>query len=123
MLKLRFSKPSTRQYMDGKVTVCKYVCTIIDGSTKEVKEKFTVTGSAKCSPNDAVNADFGRKLADSRAKFNAYKHAASFICPMCLEELIKVTDENINLLEFIDTMHYLKKKEIVHIKTICTEAE
>ena len=55
MLKLRFSKPTHKQYVDGKVSVCKYRCKIIDNQTKEVVDEFTVTGTAKCSANDIVN--------------------------------------------------------------------
>ena len=75
MLKLRFSKPFHKQYMDGKVSVCKYECQIVDNLTKDVVSEFTVTGTAKCSPNDTVNPEFGQKLADSRAKLAAYKRA------------------------------------------------
>jgi len=122
MLKLRFSKPFIRQYMDGKISVCKYECVIVDNDTKEVKEKFTVTGYAKCAPEDAVNAEFGRKLADSRAKYKAYQHASNILCPECLECLVEKVNEGITLLDFIDTMLFLKKKEVSHIKDICQES-
>lgn len=121
MLKLRFSKPFVRQYMDGKISVCKYECVIVDGYTKAIKEKFTVTGYAKCSPNDTVDTEFGRKLADSRAKYNAYKYAANILCPACIEEIAERVNKEIEMLEFINTMQYLKKKEITHINDICTE--
>ena len=73
MLKLRFSKPFHKQYMDGKISVCKYECQIIDSQTKDIVSQFTVTGTAKCSPDDTVDVEFGRRLADSRAKLAAYK--------------------------------------------------
>ena len=122
MLKLRFSKPFIRQYMDDKITVCKYECVIMDNDTKEVKEKFTATGYAKCAPEDTVNAEFGRKLADSRAKYKAYQYASNILCPECLDTLVERVNEGIQLLDFIDTMLFLKKKEITHIKDVCNEA-
>ena len=122
MLKLRFSKPFIRQYMDGRISVCKYDCVIMDNDTKEVKEKFTVAGYAKCAPEDSVNAEFGRKLADSRAKYKAYQYASNILCPECIETLVEKVNAGINLLDFIDTMSFLKKKEVTHIKDICKES-
>ena len=113
MLKLRFSKPSYKQYMDGKVSVCKYKCQIVDNQTKDVVSEFTVTGTAKCSPNDTVNPEFGQKLADSRAKLAAYKYL--------LSELAETVDRAVGILEFHQTMQYLKKKEVDHIADICSE--
>lgn len=121
MLKLRFSKPFVRQYMDNKITVCKYECVIVDNDTKEVKGKFTTIGYAKCAPEDAVSAEFGRKLADSRAKYKAYQLASNILCPKCLDTLVEKVNEGIKLLDFIDTMLFLKKKELTHIKDVCNE--
>ena len=73
MLKLRFSKPFVRNYNDGKITVCKYECYIINTETKEIVRTYNATGYAKCAPTDTVDEAFGRKLADSRAKRNAYR--------------------------------------------------
>ena len=121
MLKLRFSKPSHKQYMDGKVSVCKYECQIIDNQTKDIVSEFTVTGTAKCSPNDTVNPEFGKKLADSRAKLAAYKRATSRHPRFALEELAETVDKAVGILEFHQTMLYLKKKEVDHIASICDE--
>ena len=121
MLKLRFSKPFHKQYMDGKVSVCKYECQIIDNQTKDVVSEFTVTGTAKCSPNDTVDPEFGKKLADSRAKFLAYKKAGSRYPKFMLEELATTVDKAMGILEFHGTMQYLKKKEVDHIADICSE--
>lgn len=122
MLKLRFSKPFMRQYMDGKISVCKYECRIINNETKEVIKTFTSTGYAKCAPEDIVNAEFGRKLADSRAKYKAYQYASNILCPECLEHLVEEVNKGITLLDFVDEMNFLKKKEITHIKDVCNEA-
>lgn len=121
MLKLRFSKPNMVQYLDGKISICKYVCTIIDNSTKKIVETFTVNGTAKCSPNDTVNPEFGKKLADSRAKRAAYKHAANRICPKDLNAIIEKIDAAVDIVYFINTMQYLKRKEDCHIKFVCDE--
>lgn len=123
MLKLRFSQPFAKQYMDGKVSVCKYECLIVDNATKAIKERFTVTGTAKCAPSDTVDAEFGRKLADSRAKLAAYKYAANILCPSCIADIAERVNKEIEMLEFIDTMQYLKRKENTHIQEICQEAE
>lgn len=121
MLKLRFSKPFHKQYMDGKVSVCKYECQIVDNQTKAIVSEFTVTGTAKCSPNDPVNPEFGKKLADSRAKLAAYKRANSRYPKFMLEELVSTVEKAIGILDFHQTMLYLKKKEVDHIASICSE--
>ena len=121
MLKLRFSEPFHKTYMDGKISVCKYDCTLVNNQTKQVIAEFTVTGTAKCAPNDAVNADFGAKLADSRAKLLAYKKAANYYPHDMLEVLAERINNYVEILEFAGTMHYLKKKEIDHIEDICSE--
>ena len=121
MLKLRFSKPFHKQYMDGKVSVCKYECQIVDNQTKAIVSEFTVTGTAKCSPNDTVNPEFGKKLADSRAKLAAYKRANSRYPKFVLEELASTVEGAVGILEFHQAMLYLKKKEVDHIASICSE--
>jgi len=122
MLKLRFSEPVRRQYMDGKISLCKYECTIFDNSNKCIVAQFSATGTAKCSPNDKVNPEFGAKLADSRAKLSAYRKAAHILSDGEIEELVEKVSHQVDMLEFIDQMHYLKKKEVSHIKEICIEA-
>jgi len=105
--------------MDGKITVCKYECAIVDNCTKEVITSFTVTGSAKCAPSDSVDEGFGAKLADSRAKLTAYKKAASYYPK---EEVRAMMDQIMNVaptIRFVDQMFFLKKKEADHIAEIC----
>lgn len=142
MLKLRFSEPLHKQYMDGKISLCKYECTVYDNSSKCIVAKFTVTGTAKCSPNDKVDAEFGRKLADSRAKLNGYRVAAKFI-PLSFYDKEDIADlddsekqllidswirdkasminQAVEYLDFIGQMRYLKAKELSHIEDICSE--
>lgn len=122
MLKLRFSEPVRRQYMDGKISLCKYECTIFDNSNKCIVAQFSATGTAKCSPNDEVNPEFGAKLADSRAKLSAYRKAAHILPDEVIEERVEKINHQIAILDFIDQMHYLKKKEVSHIEEICIEA-
>lgn len=121
MLKLRFSKPSVKTYKDGKITVCKYDCTLIDGETKIVVNEFSTTGMSKCSPNDALDVDYGRKLADSRAKLAAYKIASSIITEDEIQQMLAQMEHFSELIHFTDTMRYLKKKEISHIEFLNTE--
>ena len=121
MLKLRFSEPLRKQYMDGKISLCKYKCTIFDNSNKCIVAQFSATGTAKCSPNDKVNPEFGAKLADSRAKLNAYRAATHLLPDNVIEEWSEKIERQLSVLEFIDQMHYLKKKEVSHIEDICTE--
>ena len=126
MLKLKFSKPSTKQYNDGRITVCTYSCEIIEnntGNTKEVRSSFKVTGISKCAPGDTVDLDFGRKLADSRAKLQAYRIASKYINPTSIPAFVESINSSIELLKFIDFMRYLKENEIKHIKDICEEME
>ena len=122
MLKLRFSEPIRRQYMDGKISLCKYECTIFDNSNKCIIAQFSVTGTAKCSPNDTVNPEFGAKLADSRAKLSAYRKASRILPDDVVREWVEKIDSQIAMLDFIDQMYYLKKKELSHIEEISTEA-
>lgn len=121
MLKLRFSKPIRRQYMDGKISLCKYECTVFDNEDKHVVSQFTVTGTAKCSPSDTVNQEFGIKLADSRAKLNGYRIAAKLIPEQILNDWVREINKKIASIEFIDYMRYLKKKEMEHIEDVCNE--
>lgn len=126
MLKLKFSKPSIKHYNDGKITVCTYSCSIIEnnaGNAKEVKCEFTSTGIAKCSPNDTVDLDFGRKLADSRAKLKAYKVASNYIAPESIPALVERINAGIELLKFTEFMRYLKGNELLHIQDLCEEME
>lgn len=121
MLKLRFSSPSIATYNDGKVTVCRYNCILFDGDAKAIQDEFRVTGTAKCAPNDNVDAEFGRKLADSRAKLAAYKIASRILSKECLQCMIEKVNQSIDLIQFIDTMNFLKKREIEHIETLAEE--
>lgn len=107
--------------MEGKITICKYICTLIDGETKSPIHEFSVTGTAKCSPNDILDADYGRKLADSRAKLSAYKIASNIISPNRYYQMVEQMDKMENTLNFIDTMLYLKKKEQEHIEFLNNE--
>ena len=122
MFKLRFSEPVHRQYMDGKISLCKYECTVFDNPNKCIVAQFSATGTAKCSPNDVANPEFGAKLADSRAKLSAYRKAAHILPDEVIEEWIEQINYKVDMLDFIDQMHYLKKKEVSHIEEICTEA-
>lgn len=122
MLKLRFSKPSVKTYMDGKVTVCKYDCTLIEKSTNRVVDTFAVTGTSKCSPNDSIDVDYGRKLADSRAKLAAYRIASNVVDHECIPCMIEDIKKNAELIDFVTSMQYLKKKEVEHIKFLNSEA-
>ena len=121
MLKLRFSTPFHKQYMDGKVSVCKYHCTLFDKATKMVIEEFSVTGVAKCSDNDTPNPEFGAKLADSRAKLAAYKKLYNRYPEYRVEELVELVTKAVGILEFQNLMGYLKRKEAAHIKELCKQ--
>lgn len=120
MLKLRFSKPSFRKYMDGEICVCSYKCEILDTNTKEVLDSFKVSGTAKLADGD-IMSDLGAKLADSRAKLAAYKKAANIISDEDYEGFAEMIEAVCNLLDFSDFMHYMKKKEIEHIKYLRRE--
>lgn len=121
MLKLRFSKPSYKNYMEGKLVLCKYDCTLIENQTKEVRDKFTVTGIAKCAPSDKVDVAYGTKLADSRAKLAAYKKAESVYPKHKQKMLALLIDQYCDAIEFAQTMKFLKKKEVSHIESILKE--
>ena len=123
MYKLRFSEPSVRTYMDGKITVCKYNCTLYNNLTKKIIVEFPATGTSRCADTDTPNAEYGRKLADSRAKLVAYKTMANFVSREDLETLFKKVSDSLELIEFIDSMRFLKKKEQTHIEFLNAEAE
>lgn len=115
MLKLRFSKPTFKKYMGGKICVCIYECKILDTNTKEVVDEFKVSGTAKLAKGDTMS-DLGAKLADSRAKLLAYKKAASLISEEQYVAYIETIDAMGNLCAFSDFMHCMKRKEVDHIK-------
>lgn len=121
MLKLKFSKPNMKTYMDGKITVCKYQCEIINNEDKSVIDSFTATGTAKCAPEDNLSPEVGRKLADSRAKMSAYKTASHLLTNEEIDFITEALKENIQMLDFVFFMRYLKQKENTHIKNICEE--
>lgn len=121
MLKLRFSEPLRKQYMDGRINLCKYKCTIFDNSNKRIVHEFAVTGTAKCAPGDTLNPEFGRSLADSRAKLQGYRTAAKILSKDEIDDMMAIMEQHVTLLEFIDYMRYLKKKELTHIEEICSE--
>lgn len=118
MLKLKFSKPSVKTYKDGKITVCRYKCAIIDNCTKEVLSAFNAKGISVCSDSDVVNAECGRRLADSRAKYNAYKEAAEIAKIPMIEGKLAEVITLFNILNFHEEMQYLKKNENKHIRRL-----
>lgn len=121
MLKLRFSKPSIKTYKDGRLTVCRYNCTLYDNCTKVIIKEFTTTGTATCAEGDVLNVSFGTKLADSRAKKEAYRVAYNLIKPEDIERMYKEIERNVELINFISSMQYLKNKETEHIKYLNAE--
>ena len=121
MIKLRFSKPSVKTYMEGRITVCKYNCTLYDNNTKRIISEFPATGTSKCAEEDTLNASYGVNLADSRAKMLAYKTAGSFISEEELNNLFKEAVHNLEIINFVEGMKYLKKKEAEHIKYLNSE--
>lgn len=120
MLKLRFSKPVFKQYKDGKICVCIYNCDIINNK-KEILDSFKVSGTAKLADVD-IASDLGFKLADSRAKLAAYKIAANILSIDEYEEIMKRIEEAIEICEFSDFMHYMKRKEVQHIDRLIEES-
>lgn len=84
MIKLRFSAPVFNTYCDGKITVCQYECNLIDTERGIVLMNFKVSGKASCSPMDTIDPVKGKILADSRAKYAAYRKAYKAITPTFL---------------------------------------
>lgn len=107
--------------MDGKICVCIYECMIFDTDTKEVVDKFNVSGTAKLAEGDTMS-DLGVKLADSRAKLTAYKKAATIISDAQYAEYDALVETMCDLMNFSDFMHHMKRKEINHIKFLEREA-
>jgi hypothetical protein len=73
---------------------------------------FDVTGIAKCHANDTYNEEYGRKLAESRAKEKAYSIANRFVCAyynMVMEDFSDISD-------FIDEMARQYSHEQGHIE-------
>lgn len=81
MIKLRFSAPVFNTYCDGKITVCQYECNLIDTERGIILMNFKVSGKASCSPMDTIDPVKGKILADSRAKYAAYRKAYKAILP------------------------------------------
>jgi hypothetical protein len=116
MIKLRFSPPAYKTYHGGRITTCLYECEQVDTERKKVLTKFTVQGKATCSSLDIPNEKIGRMVAESRAKFLAYKKVAmdKDCIKMCEEELDRMSD----YLMYQYKVHKCKKRELEHLKKL-----
>lgn len=119
MIKLQFSKPHFHTYNEGKTTICIYSCKVIDNDNKEIKAEFKTTGKAICSENDTLDPAVGRMIADSRAKYKAYKIAYSMHSGTLIGYYKKQLRDIYNVVEFNAQMQYLKKMEEQHITDLC----
>ena len=118
MLKLRFSKPSFTTHCEGRITVCRYECLIIDNEAKTQVAKFNATGVAKCAPNDTMDERYGRMLADSRAKLNAYRMAGRILPIKDVRFIQNFIKQSTDSLSFVIKMRQLKNKELEHIEVL-----
>lgn len=116
MIKLRFSPPVYKTYNGGKITTCTYKCEQVNTRRKEVISEFTVQGKATCSDQDVPNERIGRNIAESRAKYLAYKRVA--ISPDCLEDCETDVDRRSEYLMYQYKIQRCKKRELDHLKTL-----
>lgn len=116
MIKLRFSPPVYKTYNGGKITTCLYECEQVDTRRRKVITKFTVQGKAVCSDSDTPNEKTGKMIAESRAKFLAYKRVAmdKDCIKMCEEDLDRMSD----YLMYQYKVHRCKRRELEHLKEI-----
>lgn len=67
--------------------------------------KFKFVGVAKCSGDDVYNEEFGKNLADMKAKLKYHDHLrhqynnAAYLCLQAWEYLIELAEEHFNAAE------------------------
>ena len=114
MIKLRFSPPVYKTYNGGKVTTCLYKCQKVDSSKGIVLKEFSVVGKAKCSAQDVPDEKIGKMIAESKAKYLAFKQCT--YDPNLVESIEKLLDEVADVFWFNEKMKRCKKRELEHLK-------
>ena len=117
MLKLRFSKPEIKTFLNGQITKCYIKCQIVETQTDNVLDKFSVSGQARCNPVDKLDPVLGAILAESRAKSRAYARAEDYTCNVL--DNMGASD----LLDLNQQMWYLKEAEKAHEASLVGKEE
>lgn len=115
-MKLRFTNQQVHTYSEGKVTTVSYDCALMNG--KSILRTFKVTGKTVRSKDDAQNADVARHIADSRAKEMAYNIACNGAHPVTLQHQKAELEANLSVINFLEKMLFLRRKERAHIKNV-----
>lgn len=108
MLKLRFSKPDIRTFLNGQITKCYFKCQIVETQSGNVLNRFSVSGQARCNPTDHQDSKLGAALAESRAKYRAYCYAQE-----CVDEILSSMGTG-DLLDLSEQMWYMRENEAKH---------
>ena len=118
MFKLRFSNPMYHTYDNDRITVCKYECTVLDCSKKEVIQTFKVIGKSICSPEDTIDVRMGKMIAEGKAKLLAYSKMSNYYSQSYIDYLTEQVKGMIDELNFIYQMKFLTKSERKHLDLI-----
>lgn len=121
MTKLTFSKPKYIINKGEKYVICQFDCIIRDTESKKSSLSFRVEGKAKCAPTDTYNEVTGKHIAESRAKYEAYRMAHSMYDNK-VREVRERLHRDLDFLSFYYFTRYLKNNEKKHIKRL-TEDE
>ena len=112
MYKLSFSNPVFYTYDEGKITVCRFLCTVkSDG--KEVFH-YRVQGVAKCAAQDTLDPVLGKHIAESRAKKKGY----AILRKYAYEHWVEYLDKTEDFYDIFSQMSYMEGKEVSHIANL-----
>jgi hypothetical protein len=120
-LKLVFSNPEYHVYetrsTQVKTVICLYNCKVKARSTQETLMAFKVCGKSECSKQDEFNELLGKRLAESRAKLQAYKNVKQSMAAD-INKLEDIVEKSCSEIEFYDQMKYLIQKESERIEDL-----
>lgn len=113
MIKLRFSKPKYTKDIEKKIIRCIFNCSIVETEDAYTYDSYTVVGTATCHPDDAFDEKKGARIANSKAKQQAYKVAKTFYNK---EKIVRLAAKYIEEVSFCNYMKHLQQEEENHMK-------
>ena len=110
--------------VDHMTTVVKvvYNCKVIDITTHEVMKEFKVESFSYTAEGDDFEERYGKILADSRAKAQAYKIARDMFSPYDLCKMEAKVKLYTDFLNFYKKMQHLKQSEDRHLQHVINHA-
>lgn len=122
--KLKLGNPEYKVFRNAGIVLCTFKCRV-SGNNPESKETglfkpFRACAKAQCSSKDTFNVETGKRIAQTRAKYEAYKKASKMIFPNQREELNLISNINkaMELVEFSRFLRFLKTREREHLEKL-----